>query len=263
MKKLVIKIGGEVSSDVSLLGPMASEIRELQASRSCLLVHGGGAELSGLMRLVGMEPVFRDGIRMTTAKEMAYVDMVLSGQVNKRLVRVFQSCGINAVGVSGSDGRLFQGSPITDDSRTGSISQIDATLVELLLREGYFPIISSTSMDTDRKEGLNINADSVAFRLAGELSAQVLVFVSDIPGVLKNEQPIPRLTVAQAMAEIESGTISGGMIPKVKASAEALERGVERIVIGEYRRPRDLERLVSGKIGTEIILENTDEELSQ
>ncbi len=143
MKELVIKIGGAVSSDASLLGTMAAEIREFQASRPCLLVHGGGVELSGLMRQVGMQPIFRDGIRMTTAEEMAYVDMVLSGQVNKRLVRLFQASGINAVGLSGSDGRLFQGCPISEDSRTGTVSQIDTSVVESLLRSCSGPRMRS------------------------------------------------------------------------------------------------------------------------
>ncbi len=254
MEKLVIKIGGEVSGDTSLAGPMALELRELQSRYLCMLVHGGGAELSSLMRRVGVEPRFRDGVRMTTPEEMAYVDMVLSGQINKRLVRLFQASGINAVGLSGSDGRLFQGAPIAEGSRTGTIIQIDTSLLEILLQKGYLPVLSPTSMDGEVKEGLNINADSVAFALAAELSARVLVFISDIPGVLKDGQAIPSLTITQAMAEIDSGTIRGGMIPKVQASAEALRRGVERIVIGEYRNANDLQRLVSGEIGTQIVL---------
>jgi acetylglutamate kinase len=263
MEKLLIKVGGEISGDTSLAGSMALELEELQAKYLCLLVHGGGAELSGLMRRVGAEPRFRDGVRMTTPQEMAYVDMVLSGQVNKRLVRLFQATGINAVGLSGSDGRLFQGAPIAEGSRTGTITQVDTSLLELLLQEGYFPVVSPTSMDAEAKRGLNINADSVAFALAAELRARILVFISDIPGVLKDGQPIASLTITQAMAEIESGTITGGMIPKVQASAEALGRGVERIVIGEYRNANDLRRLVSGEIGTQIVSEKTIKEHSK
>jgi acetylglutamate kinase len=259
MKKMVIKIGGELAGNGNLLGQLATEIGRLQASHSCLLVHGGGAELSELMRRVGLEPVFKDGIRMTTASEMGYVDMVLSGQINKRLVRIFQSRGINAVGLSGSDGRLFLGSPIAQDSRTGRILGLDPALVELLMREGYFPVISSTSMDAERMEGLNINADSVAFKMASALRACFLIFISNIPGILKNGGPIPKLTMTEALKEIEEGTITAGMIPKVQASVEALEDGVERILIGEYKGSHDLERLVSGSIGTQIISNNSKE----
>ena len=259
MKTVVVKIGGDLAGNVTLLTQLGFEIGELQASHSCLLVHGGGAELSGLMRRVGLQPVFKDGVRMTTAAEMGYVDMVLSGQINKRLVRVFQSCGINAVGLSGSDGGLFVGSPIARDSRTGDVSRLDPSLAVLLMKEGYFPVISSTSMDAERKQGLNINADSVAFRIASALRARFLVFISNIPGVLKHGEPIPKLTVAGALKEIEEGTITGGMIPKVRASAEALGRGVEKIIIGEYREPRDLERLVSGRTGTQIIPNHSKE----
>lgn len=254
MKRILIKIGGELAGDEGQLRILAGDLGGLRDSSPCLMVHGGGAELTGLEKKMGLDPVFRDGIRITSPEEMPYVDMVLSGSINKRIVRIFQSCGINAVGISGSDGRTFVGTSIGSESRTAEISAIDTRLVELLLEGGYFPVISSTSMDGERGIGLNINADSAAFGLAGTLEVRYLVFLSNIPGILKAGKQIPSLSVQEASREIRDGTVTGGMIPKVKASIEALERGVEKICIGEFRERGDLEKLLSGRSGTQIHL---------
>jgi acetylglutamate kinase len=183
---------------------------------------------------------------------MDQVDQVLCGRINKRLVRGFQMHGINAVGLSGSDGRILVGRAIGPDCCTGEISQVDVALVNHLLEGGYFPIISPTSMDGYGK-ALNINADSAAFSLACALKTAALIFLSDIPGILKGGEVIPALDPNQGEREIAAGTISGGMIPKLRASLDALESGVKTILIGQYREPGDLEALLSGKSGTRIM----------
>jgi acetylglutamate kinase len=182
---------------------------------------------------------------------MDYVDMALSGRINKRLVRVFQAAGLNAVGLSGSDGRIFTGRPVAEGSRTGDVSRVEPALLEALLGGGWFPVLCSTSMADDGL-GLNINADSAALAVAAALRARTLVFLSDIPGVLKDGRVIERLTAGQALAEIERGTITGGMVAKVKACLGALGAGVESIVIGEYRGRGSIAALQDGSRGTRI-----------
>ena len=254
MKRTVIKIGGELAGNQELLKLLASEVGKLRSKSDCLLVHGGGAELSDMMRNVGIEPHFKDGVRQTSPQEMKYVDMVLSGMINKRIVRCFQFEGIDAVGLSGSDGCLFVGDRIGPASHTGEISNVDTTLIDTLMRHHYFPVISSTSMNSAQQIGLNINADSVAFRLAEKMCADCLVFISNIPGILKQGRLLSSLTAEQALREIDEGTVTDGMIPKVRASVLALERGVVKILVGEYTHRGDLEKLISGNCGTQIIL---------
>jgi acetylglutamate kinase len=255
---VLIKIGGELAGDASALSALAGDIVSLGRARSFVLVHGGGAEVSELMNRLGTQPVFRDGVRITAPEEMDQVDQVLSGRINKRLVRSFQEGGTNAVGISGSDGRLLIGRPIAPDCRTGEIVEVDVSLIRLLLEGGFFPIVSPTSMDREGV-GLNINADTAAFALACALKASALIFFSDIPGVLKRGKVIPSMDPLQAEREIAQGTISGGMIPKLRASLEALENGVRTILIGEYRGSGDLQALLNGENGTRIVRNSSNQ----
>lgn len=249
MDARVIKIGGDLAGS-------AREVRELAADLATeggwVLVHGGGAEVSQLARRFGVEPRFEDGVRQTSPEEMDYVDMALSGQINKRLVRLFQSAGLNAVGLSGSDGRLFRGRSVFDGSRTGEVSHVEPALLEMLLAGGYFPVLCSTSMGDDGA-GLNINADSAALAVAQALRARTLLFLSDTPGVLSGGRVIERLTVGAALAEMAAGTITGGMVAKVRACIGALEGGVESIVIGEYSGRGSIAALLGGSRGTRIV----------
>lgn len=248
MEARVIKIGGELAGSEPQLRDLAAD---LAADRGWVLVHGGGAEVSQLARRFGVEPRFKDGVRQTSPEEMDYVDMALSGQINKRLVRVFQAAGLDAVGLSGSDGRIFTGTPVAEGSRTGEVTRVEPALLRTLLEEGYFPVLCSTSMGADGL-GLNINADSAALAVAGALRARTLVFLSDIPGVLKAGRVIERLSGEQALAEIAAGTITGGMVAKVRACLGALEDGVEAIVIGEYTGRGSIAALRDGSRGTRI-----------
>jgi acetylglutamate kinase len=181
---------------------------------------------------------------------------VLCGQVNKRIVRLFQKAGLSAVGLSGSDGSLFRGTSISKNkenhSHTGKITSVNPGVLETLIAGNYFPIIAPTSMD-ESFAALNINADSVAFEIACAIRAEALVFFSDIPGILKDGKALERLRTAEVLAEINNGTITGGMIPKVKASIDALSKGVGRIIIGEYNGRGSLASLLDGKIGTQIV----------
>jgi acetylglutamate kinase len=252
---ITIKIGGAPAGDENLIRSLASEMKSYSDSIRFIVIHGGGAEVTELSRRFGIEPVFQDGLRVTSKEEMKIVDKVLSGLINKRLVRIFQTCGFNAVGLSGSDGKLFVSKSSGEcngcPSHTGVIEKVRPGLVELLLAHNYLPVIASTSMDEDGLP-LNINADDVAFNLSTEMKVSGIVFFSDIPGILKNGALLKRLSPDEVKAELSAGTIKGGMIPKVKASMEALEKGVGKIIIGDYTGSGSLKQLLSGERGTEI-----------
>jgi acetylglutamate kinase len=254
-KMLAIKIGGEPANNEAVLSELASELKGFSQVYGAVLVHGGGDEVSSLTRKLGIEPRFVDGVRMTTGEEMKFVDMVLCGQVNKRIVRLFQKAGLAAVGLSGSDGRLFIGKSIgnkENHSHTGKITSVNPGILDTLLGGDYFPVIAPTSMDDD-SVALNINADSVAFEIASAIKADALLFFSDIPGIMKNGKTLERLRSVEVLAEIDNGTITGGMIPKVKASIDALAKGVGKIIIGEYKGKGSLASLLDGSTGTQII----------
>jgi len=255
-KTIVLKIGGKFTTEKDLLNFFIEDLAELKAEYQIVLIHGGGKEVTQLTeKILEQKPVFKNGLRQTSPAEMDVVEMVLSGLVNKRLVRLFQSKGLNPVGLCGADGRLFLSQSLDNpaNQRTGKIIAVKPILLKLLLANEFLPILSSTSTDHEGN-GLNINADEAALEVAVALKARDLIFISDIPGVLKDGAPIPLLTQSQAFQEIQTGVIGEGMIPKVESSLDALKRGVERVIIGEYKKRGDLKALLKAKLGTTISL---------
>jgi acetylglutamate kinase len=247
-----IKLGGRVAADEKVLDDFIKELKSLQSGYDFVLIHGGGAEVSRVSRIFEIEPVFVDGVRTTRSEEMDLVDMVLGGKVNKQLVRRLFANGVNAAGLSGVDGATVIGEAVGPETRTGKLKRIDTAFILNVLAQGLVPVISPVSMD-ETGGPLNINADEVALAIAGALPAGWLVFISDIPGILKNGRVITGIDPHETEKEIEAGVITGGMIPKVHASIAALENGVERVVIGGYEKPGDLQPLLSGGSGTTIL----------
>ena len=251
---ICIKIGGRAATDEASIASLVEEIAELSSEICFVIVHGGGAEVTRLSERLGHSPTFRDGVRMTSAEEMEVVDMVLSGRMNKALVRRFAAAGVPAVGLSGSDGRLFAGEPIEEGTHTGRITAVEPRLLQLLLEEHYLPVVASTSTTHDGV-ALNINADEAALSIAAALRADMLVFLSDTPGILASDGSlIPELDERSAQENITDGTISGGMIPKVRASIGSLEAGVGSIVIGQFRERGELSSLLAGQLGSRVVL---------
>ena len=252
---IVLKKGGRFTEEKGNLELLADEISSLEKEYRFLLIHGGGNEVSRFSELLGQKPVFRSGIRITTTEEMDTVEMILAGRVNRRIVRIFRTYGIDAVGLSGADGSIFIGESIGTVSgtvtRTGNVVKVNPRLLEIMLDGGYIPVISPVSTDL-KGEGLNINADSVAFHLSRVLIPETLVFVSDIPGILKGDQIVAHLNEKEIQREIKAGVITGGMIPKVEASGATVRAGVGKIVIGEYKKSGDLKLLIEGNAGTVI-----------
>ncbi len=254
MGTILVKIGGRAAEKEESLAALCDEMLVLSREHRLVLVHGGGAEVTAMSKRFGIEAVFRSGVRQTSAEEMDIVDMVLGGRINSHLVRLLRCRGLDAVGLGGSDGGVFLGAAIGDGSpgtRTGEVVRVDTRLLDLLLSQGYLPVLCSTSMDASGN-GLNINADTVAFRLAAGLRAEALVFLSDIPGILSDGSIVQALSGEEAKGLIARGVIAGGMVPKVSASFDAMDHGVTKVIIGQYESPGSLTRLLDGKEGTRL-----------
>jgi acetylglutamate kinase len=251
---LVVKIGGKAAEDRQSLAALCDELVGLTRDRHVVLLHGGGAEVTAVSRRFGIEAAFTDGVRQTSAEEMDVVDMVLRGKVNSRLVRLLRARGLNAVGLGGSDGGTFTGEPLGGrgaSTRTGEITRVDLRLITTLLAAGFLPVLCSTSMDAEGG-GLNINADSAAFQVAAGLEAAVLVFLSDIRGVISDGSVLQALSEGETKDLIARGVIAGGMVPKVTSSFDAMSRGVKKVIIGRYESAGALARLLDGKEGTRL-----------
>ncbi len=241
-------------AETAAVGALARDIAEMEPTMRCVLIHGGGAEVSRVSTHFGFEPRFVDGVRMTSADEMDVVDMVLAGKMNKYLVRLLNTAGVRAVGLSGNDGGLIIGERIAPDSHTGRVVRCNPAVLSVLTEAGMVPVVCSTAMD-GAGIALNINADEAALAVARTMKAECMIFISDIPGVMKERAVLRKLSPMDIDREIRDGTISGGMIPKVRSSVSALRSGVGSIVIGTYSGAGDLALLVAGNSGTKIVEE--------
>ncbi|MDC7220448.1 MAG: acetylglutamate kinase [Spirochaetales bacterium] len=256
-ERIVVKIGGRAAEDETALLSLAGEFAALSTTYDLVLVHGGGAAVSSIQKVYGIEPLFVDGKRITAPEEMDIVDMGLAGKMNKYLVRLFRKAGVNGVGLSGCDGALFSGKSFGDhegrENRSGRIDQCDPALVTLLWEKNFQPILSSVSYDKDGR-GININADEAALGVAEALEASSLLFISDIPGILNGENLISEMNEKDIEKALAEEVITGGMIPKVQSSLDALKKGVSAIVISDYKKSGDLSDMISNNKGTKITL---------
>lgn len=236
----VIKIGGRAQGDPALPGALSRAVAT--GARLCV-VHGGGDEVTALQRALGQEPKFVNGRRATTLQELAVVRMVLSGTVNKRLVSEFFHAGVNAVGLSGEDGALL-GCDVFDNGVLGAVGvpvSVKPLVLHALMDAGFVPVVSPLGRFVAGGEGCNVNGDDAAAAIAAALGAADLLLVADVAGVLDTAgAPIARLDASEALALINSGVATGGMIAKLQASLRALEQGVTRVRIGDISAIPDL-----------------------
>jgi acetylglutamate kinase len=228
---IVIKISGHELDSAEYLAGFAQVIREMDAPT--VIVHGGGKEISQLQERLNIQPKFVDGVRVTDADSLALVEMALCGTINKRLVRTLVNIGVNALGVSGVDGGMISAAKLMHESVdfgfTGEVTAVRVDVLLNLLDLGIVPVIAPICLGENNN--FNVNADHVAGALAAALEAERLVFLSNVPGVLKDGQLIETLTPEQTEALIADGTIFGGMIPKVRTALHALEDDVQQAVI--------------------------------
>ncbi|MCA9987866.1 MAG: acetylglutamate kinase [Anaerolineales bacterium] len=228
----VIKIGGNELDSQSFLDGLATTIANL--NEPVIVVHGGGQAIAELQSKLGLTTTKVDGLRVTDADSLRVAEMVLSGHANKLLVRALQAAGVNAIGLSGVDAGLLQCEkkqhPTADLGYVGTIVRVNGALLHNLVAQGLTPVISPISVGADH-HAYNVNADEAATAVAAALPADLLDFVSNVPGVLQADQLIPQLTPAATQTLIDDGVIHGGMIPKVGAALSALEAGVAQVRI--------------------------------
>lgn len=232
MKRLVFKCGG------SAMNHLTPELYRLfverqQSGDELVLVHGGGPAITELLGRLEIPTQFVNGLRVTCEKSVQVVEMVLSGKINPAIVRGLLSAGGRAAGVSGMDGDLL----LAEMSRSGlgyvgEVKEVRADLLKMLLANGYIPVVSPIARAIEGEFALNINGDTAAGAIAGALEADGLIMMTDVEGIReKNGAIVPEWTLVEAEQAIDHGTVSGGMIPKVRAALHALEQGVRKTVI--------------------------------
>ena len=227
----LIKISGHYLDDEALLRRFAEAAAERE--EPLVIVHGGGIEITRLQEGLNIEPTYVDGLRITDARSMSLVEMVLCGSVNKRLVRHLLKAGVDAQGLSGVDRGLVRARQMRHESvdmqYTGSVESVRGEVLFQLLDLGVTPVIAPVCAGTD--SNFNLNADTVSGALATALGAGSVVFISNVSGVLVDKALVERLRVAEARDLIAQGTIYGGMIPKVKSALDVLSSGLPKAII--------------------------------
>ncbi|MEM9115540.1 MAG: bifunctional glutamate N-acetyltransferase/amino-acid acetyltransferase ArgJ [Myxococcota bacterium] len=240
--RAVVKIGGAAMVEAELERQFAESVLLLRSvGLRPIVVHGGGPEISKQLDALGQGHRFVDGLRFTDPASMRTVEMVLSGGVNQRLVAALNRGGSHAVGLSGKDGGLLRARPIDPErlGRVGEVSAVDPRVLELLEQQGYVPVVSPVALAEDG-DTLNVNADVVAAHVAAAVGAQKLIYLSDVPGLLDGEEVVSELDGDQLKLRLESGSITGGMKPKLESALWALRAGVSSVHLVDGRVPHNL-----------------------
>ena len=261
-KIIVVKYGGSAMSNEELQKNVIKDVTLLKlVGFKPIIVHGGGKEISRWVGKVGMEPEFVNGLRVTDEATMELAEMVL-GKVNKGLVQLVESLGVRAIGISGKDGALLKVEKKYADGAdigfVGEVREVNADILFDLLEKDFLPIVCPVGMDEDFHT-YNINADDAACAIARAVKAEKLAFLTDIEGVYRDfddkDSLISEITVREAKKLLESGTIGGGMLPKLGNCIEAIEAGVSRVHIMDGRIMHSilLEVFSNKGIGTAIL----------
>ena len=249
-KVIVVKYGGAAMINE---GVRSAVLQDLILMREVgilpVLVHGGGPEIDRMLKKLGKDRVFVDGLRYTDDETMEIVQMVLSGKVNKDLVAHIARQGGSAIGICGGDGNLFRATKLQKNGKdlgmVGDISAVDPSVVRMALDAGFIPVVSTIALRQDDEPGYyNINADTASAELAGAIGAEKLILLTDVPGILRDMADMATLISLVKKEEVPAllsqGTVSGGMIPKVECCVKALELGVASTHILDGRSPHSL-----------------------
>ena len=261
-KIVVVKYGGNAMIDENLKQAVMRDIVLLSlVGVKPVLVHGGGPEISQMLKRVGKTSEFVDGLRVTDAETAEIVQMVLAGKINKSLVALIQNIGGQAMGLAGMDGGLLKAATL--DERLGFVGEIvdvNAQPILDLLDRGYIPVVSTVGFDADNNV-YNINADTAASRIASKLGAEIMVAMTDIAGLMRDKDDPDSLISLATLEDVKNliadGSISGGMIPKVACCTDAVEQGVKKAVIIDGRIPHAIlmEMFTDAGIGTMFVKE--------
>jgi len=260
---MVIKIGGEPMIDPESKKNLALDLILMKyVGINPVIIHGGGKQITELMKSLGKKPLFIDGLRVTDKETMNITEMVLTGIVNKELVGIINHSGGKAVGISGKDGNLIQAKKYSTSSSdlgyVGAIEQINPDIILTLDEKGFIPVISPIGIGPEGNS-YNINADTVASRIAAALGAVKLMILTNVRGIYKDPEKkktfLSTITIKDIQKHIKNRTISKGMLPKVESCIYALKKGVEKthIINGMVPHSVILEIFTEAGIGTQII----------
>jgi acetylglutamate kinase len=249
---IVVKYGGHAMGEEQLARDFARDIVLLeQTAINPIVVHGGGPQIEAMLKKVGVQSQYAAGLRITDAKTLEIVEMVLAGSINKQMVGYINEAGGKAIGLCGKDGNMVVARKLTrtvidpdsaieqviDLGYVGEPDKVDTTVLTQILGRELIPVLAPVAAAANGGT-FNVNADTFAGAIAGALKAKRLLLLTDVPGVLdKSKQLIKELSVDDARRLIADGTISGGMIPKVETCIEALDHGVEGVVILDGKVP--------------------------
>ena len=252
-KIIVVKYGGNAMIDEHLKNSVMRDMILLSlVGVKVVLVHGGGPEITEMLAKIGKATEFVNGLRVTDKETVEIAQMVLSGKINKSLVNLIQNMGGRALGLSGVDGHMIE-ARVKDERLgfVGEITNVDVQPILDVIDKGYIPVVSTIGCDKDGNI-YNINADTAAAKIAGELHAEALISMTDISGILRDKNDpstlIPWITVEEAPKLIEQGIINGGMIPKVECCVNAINWGVHRVFI------------IDGRVSHSILIETLTDE---
>ncbi len=268
-KTIVIKYGGNAMVDEALKSSFARDVVLMKlVGINPVVVHGGGPQIGHLLERLGKQSQFVQGMRVTDSETMDVVEMVLGGLVNKEIVSLLNQHGAQAIGLTGKDGSMIKArklifkkdaaemsaSEIIDIGHVGEVVSIDASVVNMIARGGFIPVIAPIGVD-DNGTSYNINADLVAGKLAEVLNAEKLILLTNTPGLLdKNDKTLSGLNAKQVNGYIADGTVYGGMLPKTRCALEAVENGVKtaHIIDGRVQHAVLLEIFTDEGVGTLI-----------
>jgi acetylglutamate kinase len=264
---VVVKYGGHAMGEEDTARSFARDIVLLeQTAINPVVVHGGGPQIAAMLSKLGIKSEFAAGLRITDAKTVEIVEMVLAGSINKQIVGYINAAGGKAVGLCGKDGNMVKAKKVSrtvtdpgsniervvDLGFVGEPDKVDLTILNQIIGREMIPVLAPVATSANGAT-FNVNADTFAGAIAGALKAKRLLLLTDVPGVLdKSKTLIPELSVADARRLIADGTISGGMIPKVETCIYALDQGVEGVVIMDGKVPHAvlLELLTDHGLGT-------------
>ena len=245
-KTVVVKYGGNAMISDELRRAVISDLILLHlVGIRVVVVHGGGPEITEMLRKIGKESRFVDGLRHTDEETMDVVQQVLCGKVNKNLVATLNQTGGRAVGLCGMDAGLFQARMLDEKyGLVGEITAVEPRVVVDSLENGYIPVVSTVAQGTDGPAAYNINADTAAAKLAVALGAEKLLLLTDVRGLLRDPADegtlLPEVRLSQVPGLVKDGVIKGGMLPKVECCVEAVRSGVKNAVILDGRIPHSL-----------------------
>ena len=259
-KTVVIKYGGNAMISDELRSAVISDIILLNlVGVRVVMVHGGGPEIAGMLKKIGKQSQFVDGLRYTDEETMDIVQQILCGKVNKNLVSIINNLGGKAIGLCGLDGALFLARKLDEKyGLVGNIVKVNPQVVNDCLAGGYIPVVSTVALGIDNDTSYNVNADTAAAELAIALGAEKLILLTDVRGVLRDPKDettlIRQIRTHEVPGLMSSGIIGGGMIPKIECCVNAIENGVRRTHILDGRIPHSIltEMLSHQGVGTMI-----------